>query len=194
VESLPPIFRAAVDAFTRWSHDHLIVIDARDAITTPLYHYTDEAGLKGIITNQEVWFTDHRHLNDPTEMKFGMDIAEKILREIGDDNSHIRLFCDAARDLFSHKNMSRTFGFYIGIFTKERDDLGQWRAYACDGRGYALALAPRLFGTRGHAEPKATRDNLRLAGALWRGRRSPAAYASDRESRTNRLGSRAARR
>jgi hypothetical protein len=66
VESLPPIFRAAVDAFTRWSHDHLIVIDARDAITTPLYHYTDEAGLKGIITNQEVWFTDHRHLNDPT--------------------------------------------------------------------------------------------------------------------------------
>jgi hypothetical protein len=43
--------------------------------------------------------------------------------------------------------MSRTFGFYIGSFTKERDDLGQWRAYACDGRGYALGLAPGLFGT-----------------------------------------------
>ena len=146
-KSLPPIFRYAVDAFNQWSHDHLEAINARDAITTPLYHYTDEAGLKGIITNQEVWFTDHRHLNDPTEMEFGMEIAAKILREIASDNPHIKLFCDAVRDLFSHKNMSRTFSFYVGSFTKESDDLGQWRAYACDGRGYALGLAPLLFGT-----------------------------------------------
>jgi hypothetical protein len=44
-------------------------------------------------------------------MKFGMEIAARILREIGDDNPHIKLFCDAVRDLFSHKNMSASLAF-----------------------------------------------------------------------------------
>jgi hypothetical protein len=143
---LPPLFKAAIDAFNQWSQDHLKATQAREVIATPLYHYTDKVGLQGIITNQEVWFTDHWHVNDPTEIKFGIEIASKILREIGDDNPRIRLFCEAVLDLFSHKNLSNTFGFFIGSFTRERDDLGQWRAYARDGRGYALGLAPSLFG------------------------------------------------
>jgi hypothetical protein len=95
-----------------------------------------------------------------------MEIAAKILREISDDNPHIKLFCDAVRDLFSHKNMSRTFGFYIGSFTKERDDLGQWRAYARDGRGYALGLAPRLFGT-GDMPDRQPRDITFVSPVLY---------------------------
>jgi DUF2971 family protein len=35
--------------------------------------------------------------------------------------------------------------YFIAGFSYERNDLGQWRAYGCNGRGFALGLAPRLF-------------------------------------------------
>ena len=29
----------------------------------------------GIIENQQIWFTSHRYLNDPSELRFGIDTA-----------------------------------------------------------------------------------------------------------------------
>jgi hypothetical protein len=88
-KSLPPVFRAAVDAFDQWSDDHLNAVAARDAITTPLYHYTDEAGLKGIITNQEVWFTDYRQFKRPhrDEIRDG-DCRENLARNQRRQSTH----------------------------------------------------------------------------------------------------------
>jgi hypothetical protein len=37
------------------------------------------------------------------------------------------------------------FGFFVASFSQNRDDLGQWRAYADNGRGVAIGLAPKLF-------------------------------------------------
>jgi hypothetical protein len=35
--------------------------------------------------------------------------------------------------------------FFIASFSRARDDLGQWRAYSDNGRGFAIGFAPRLF-------------------------------------------------
>ena len=48
-------------------------------------------------------------------------------------------------NMFRHSNFEARLEFFIACFSRERDDLGQWRAYADDGRGYAIGLAPRLF-------------------------------------------------
>jgi hypothetical protein len=48
-------------------------------------------------------------------------------------------------DLFTHKNLQSSFDFYIASFSRERDDLGQWRAYADNGQGFALGLDEKLF-------------------------------------------------
>src|SRR5271170_7362923 len=119
---LPPILEAAVSAFDERSNVLLLAADARNAITAPLYHYTDARGLEGIIKNQHIWFTRYTHLNDSTELKFGMSVATELLSEIGaGSDGRIRIFCDMVKDLFTDKNMASAFGFFIASFSRERD-------------------------------------------------------------------------
>jgi hypothetical protein len=117
----------------------------RNAIMAPLYHYTNWAGLEGIITAQQFWYTHYQHLNDDTEMQFGMDVAKTLLKELAVRNRKVKLFCDMVIDLFSAENMSSAFGFYIASFSGSRDDLHQWGKYGQNGQGFAIGLAPKLF-------------------------------------------------
>ena len=48
-------------------------------------------------------------------------------------------------DMFQQSNIEKTLEFFIASFSRDRDDLGQWRAYADDGRGFAIGFSPRLF-------------------------------------------------
>ena len=80
---LPPVLKTAVTEFNDWSNAYLLAAEARNKVASPLYHYTDAAGLEGIVKNQQVWFTSYTHLNDPTEIKYGMSIASELLSEIG---------------------------------------------------------------------------------------------------------------
>jgi hypothetical protein len=117
---LAPVFKAAVAAFDHWSNAHLLAGDTRNQVTTPLYHYTDAAGLEGIVKNQQVWFTRYTHLNDPSEITYGMKIASELLSEIGQASDHlIGIFYDMVNDLFTPENLRG---------------------------GFALGLAPHLFG------------------------------------------------
>jgi SIR2-like protein/DUF2971 family protein len=43
--------------------------------------------------------------------------------------------------------------FFIACFSRARDDLGQWRAYADNGRGVAIGLSPSVFTV--HDKPPA---------------------------------------
>jgi hypothetical protein len=152
---LSPAFTAAVRDYERTSRARLLARDARDAVTAPLYHYTDADGLKGIITAQQVWFTHFAHLNDPTEMQFGMDVAKRVLAEAGTRlGPKIKIFCDMVDDLFSAENMRSTFELYVASFSRARDDLNQWQVYAAKGQGFALGLAPSLFGIEAQRDRK----------------------------------------
>jgi hypothetical protein len=152
---LAPVFKAAVAEFNEWSDAHLLASDVCNQVTVPLYHYTDAAGLDGIIKNQEVWFTSYTQLNDPSEISYGMAIASEILDEIGQASDPlIKIFCELLNDLFTHEDLFGAFGFFIASFSRARDDLGQWRAYADNGRGFALGLAPHLFGVKAKPDRK----------------------------------------
>jgi hypothetical protein len=48
-------------------------------------------------------------------------------------------------DLFKHGNFVGVFGFYIASLSRVGNDLGHWRAYADNARGFALGLDPHLF-------------------------------------------------
>lgn len=64
VASLPPPLGTAVERLRTWCAD-ILNHEGEIKITAPLYHYTDERGLRGIFENERIWFTDYRHLNDP---------------------------------------------------------------------------------------------------------------------------------
>jgi hypothetical protein len=56
----------------------------------------------------------------------------------------VKAFCDTFHR-FVTQQFGELFGFYVASFSRSRNDLGQWRAYARDGQGFALGLAPQLF-------------------------------------------------
>jgi hypothetical protein len=144
--SLPPVLRDALKKFDQWTKQHMDAEDKKNTIDTPLYHYTDARGLKGIIESETIWFTDYRHLNDPSELTHGIDMARDMMNDspIRAD-AHGREFLDCLADMLSTKNFSGRFEFFIASFSRDRDELSQWRAYADNGRGYAIGFAPRLF-------------------------------------------------
>ena len=68
-----------MDEYVRWNARHLAAEQAQSTITVPLYQYTGWSGLCGIIESQSVWFTDYRHLNDPSELSHGVEVAHDVL-------------------------------------------------------------------------------------------------------------------
>jgi hypothetical protein len=90
----------AADKFRAWAKKAVEAEQQASTITTPLYHYTSGRGLKGILQSGQIWFTDYRHLNDPSELTHGIDMARDVARMIGtgaDDS--LRLFLENFADL-----------------------------------------------------------------------------------------------
>jgi hypothetical protein len=142
---LPQILEIAIQDYQAWADRQMMSVQKKTAVSKPLYHYTDAAGLKGIITNQVFWFTDFRHLNDPTEMLHGMSLARSLISAENNQKDRAGLLYAMLDDLFTLRNFSTVFAFFIACFTRKRDDLVQWRLYADDGRGFAIGLSARLF-------------------------------------------------
>jgi hypothetical protein len=104
------------------------------------------AGLLGVVSKRKIWLTNILHLNDPSELGYGIDIASSILKDEAErsGNNHVGEFCAWTRHVLV-KAGGEIFSFYVGSFSREGDDLGQWRAYADNGRGVAIGLSPDLF-------------------------------------------------
>ena len=76
---LPPSLEEAIADFRLWvDEDYLGPEQEASRIDMPLYHYTDARGLEGIIKSGTIWFTDYRHMNDPSELVHGIDLAHFV--------------------------------------------------------------------------------------------------------------------
>jgi hypothetical protein len=144
--SLPAPLQAAIDRFKAWVVEYLKGEEGENKIDVPLYHYTDGRGLKGIFESGRIWFTDYRHLNDPSEVLQGIDTAHYVALHLQRSaDGRARLFLDTFIDMFRHKNIEATLQFYIASFSRARNDLAQWRAYADNGQGFAIGFSPHMF-------------------------------------------------
>lgn len=105
------------------------------------YHYTSEAGLYGILKSGTLWLTDTFSLNDPSELRHGIGLAIKAFDSIGiKDLPERDWYQDALSKVLPHPILRKTVEPYSCSFSKKGDDLGQWRSYADDGRGYSIAF------------------------------------------------------
>lgn len=102
-----------------------------------IYHYTNDVGLKGILETGKIWLTDAFSLNDPSEMRHGFSILVKILESKAKTKQE-KCFAKLIHNCFN--NIQKLGNFFICSFSENGDDLGQWRAYADDGLGYALGF------------------------------------------------------
>ncbi len=116
-------------------------LEAKEVPET-IYHYTDDKGLKGILESGKIWVTDIFDLNDPSELLHGLSHAMDILK-----SKQIESLPDTKR-FATHFSHFRPFvreiaHFFVVSFSSDGDELGQWRAYADDGRGFALGFDAR---------------------------------------------------
>jgi hypothetical protein len=77
---LPRVLEQAIGKFKVWAEQHLLAEQDMNTITVPLYHYTNGQGLRGILESGRVWFTDYQHLNDPSELTHGIEVAHDMIR------------------------------------------------------------------------------------------------------------------
>lgn len=95
-----------------------------------VYHYTDLAGLRGIIESEGVWASDYRFLNDRTEFTFGLEILEMVLAygegtETWSEDLRQRVLISIAMMIRGHG----TWYVLSASFCRKGNVLSQWRAY-----------------------------------------------------------------
>jgi hypothetical protein len=144
---LPPALMAAPRAFVAWSRKQLLVEEKKSTPVEPVYHYTGEASLRGILSGRKLWCFSHLHQSDPTEFEFALAIARQVIREHRDANSDFfaRAFCECLDDMLEVNALAGPFDFYLFSLSRHRDHGRQWRIYGQEGRGYAIGFGPSLF-------------------------------------------------
>lgn len=104
-----------------------------------VYHYTDAAGLKGMLENGKIWATDHRFLNDKNELVHFRSAANDTLKGVMEKASSERTKA-LCRSALRYGEMAWTYDNFIFSLSQEADDLSQWRGYAREGRGFTLGF------------------------------------------------------
>ena len=104
-----------------------------------IYHYTTDAGLKGILESGKLRLTDICSLNDPSELNHGFAIAIRELKNMVAGGSSVsQRFANDLEIVANSQTIQKSADFFVCSFSLCDDDLGQWRAYADGGRGFAL--------------------------------------------------------
>jgi hypothetical protein len=146
-EFLTAVPRDMRDALAKLGHEAEEIVDTflttLEAIPPPpiLYHYTNDVGLRGILESGRIWLTDILSLNDPSELSHGLSHAITILNgKAANGLPESKLFAADFEEMIRLGKVQKSGDYFICSFSSAGDDLGQWRAYADNGRGYALGF------------------------------------------------------
>lgn len=128
-----------------------------------LFHYTDAAGLKGILSGRSVWASKVQYMNDAEEFKHAIQVARGILnqRDRDTDSEQLSTICDELSDALERIENVNICAFCL---SEKKDLLSQWRAYCPPAGGFSLGfdsndlartvrsqdfhLAPCIYNTR----------------------------------------------
>ncbi len=106
--------------------------------TSLLFHYTNADALIKIVRSGKLWATNFRFLNDLSEVRYGLDLANELLdSEIEGCNDEFR---DRVRKSMNDSFSNGAVTPYVVSFCDRGDLLSQWRIYASQGAGISLAL------------------------------------------------------
>lgn len=129
-----------------------------------LYHYTDLAGLNGILSTNDLWLTHLRFSNDDEEMTHGQNIVAQILkmrREQADPAQ--ATYLEIIEKILDEPLAG---GVYICCLCEKDNLLSQWRGYAANGTGVSIELAHQNFNFL--TGPDCSHGLLRLWNVFYR--------------------------
>ena len=115
-------------------------------IPTPLYHYTSQAGLLGIIKDRQIWASNVLFLNDSMEVKYAIQLVQKNINRFGVERrvnqKEIQFLEDFGKKLgiFHNRYYQKYGGVYTCSFSENGNLLSQWRGYCPDGNGFSIGF------------------------------------------------------
>jgi hypothetical protein len=141
--SLPPGLAAAVREFHSWSQEQLLTDQASTTPTRPLYHYTDEAALRGILRAQRLWCFSHNQQTDPDEFNYSLCIAGRCIEDKVNHSrdANVRSLLTGLKGVIASFVWPERFDFYFFNFREHRDPCDN--GTHTDGAELALQLGLR---------------------------------------------------
>lgn len=104
-----------------------------------LHHYTNSVGLMGIVSGQELWFSDARCLNDGSELIVGLSIIKDCLIEYGEKTKKF----DSNTALHIHTYVINSVSSLLPVvfcMSEGSNILNQWRDYGKDTVSYSISI------------------------------------------------------
>ena len=142
-ETVREIQKLGTDLRTR------LVAGAATQLPTTLYHYTDAAGLMGIVTSGTVWATHYAYLNDASEFKYAVGVMKDVVEKATADAAP-GTWKGRFRHVISEDNNPSVYSTdwtqnageqqFVACFSERSDSLSQWRGYGKSIGGYSLGF------------------------------------------------------
>ena len=112
-------------------------------------HYTSPSALIGIVQTGRIWATDARFLNDYREIAEGISIVRSVVEAA----LQIHKLETLEKLMIALRDRGLSQRIYVASFSKEDDDLSQWRAYSSGKIGVCLTFfkphLERIGGSQG---------------------------------------------
>lgn len=113
-----------------------------------VWHYTNWAGLSGILQSGKLWASHIFYLNDTAEVVQAAKIFESLVTE----SVRNALMLSWEEDLQPELDRLQELNVCVTSFSKNGDDLSQWRGYASPPPGFAVGFdLLKLKGLAGRA-------------------------------------------
>lgn len=100
-----------------------------------VYHYTSLEGLKSIMQNANLWFSDIDYLNDESEVKYGYKLVTDYLEENENKYSKdfirdLKEFCSSDNVLYEKNKKKLKARYFVLSFSTVDDSLPMWNYYS----------------------------------------------------------------
>jgi hypothetical protein len=127
-----------------------------------LYHYSDVAGVCGIITSRSLWASDTTYMSDKTEFAYPREVLARVVErmKVTATSRDARWILDGVAGVLA--KASSGLPVYAACLCASGDLRSQWDDHADHGTGFAVGL---------------DRDKLRVAGLPRRYNLGPVIYA-----------------
>jgi hypothetical protein len=117
-----------------------------------IWHYTSNDALLGVVETGTLYATQVSCLNDSTEVRYGAKLLRDAFMNIQTDAMEERVLLERIIKATVEEPATPTnlpSAWFVTCFSKEKDDLSQWRAYSGGENGYAIAFLAGAFFNRG---------------------------------------------
>jgi hypothetical protein len=98
-----------------------------------IWHYTSGDALLGVVETGTLYATQVSCLNDSTEVRYGVKLLRDAFMNIKTDAMEEKLLLERIVKVTVEEPAAPTnlpSAWFVTCFSKEKDDLSQWRAYS----------------------------------------------------------------